>query len=150
VPAWTTPNSAVFINGKQVSASGSPGSYLALRRVWKAGDRVEFIVPMRLTTEPLRDDPQERAFLYGPIVLAGQFPWGEIASEFEHTQGPELGELPPLRVPDLIARGEKPEDWIRPVSGKPLHFRTTGQSEGVTLKPLNQSWDRFAVYWTFA
>lgn len=150
VPAWTTPNSAVFINGKQVSASGSPGSYLALRRVWKAGDRVEFIVPMRLTTEPVRDDPQERAFLYGPIVLAGQFPWGEIASEFEHTQGPELGELPPLRVPDLIARGEKPEDWIRPVSGKPLHFRTTGQSEGVTLKPLNQSWDRFAVYWTFA
>jgi DUF1680 family protein len=148
VPAWTTPDCVVFINGKQVSASGSPGSYLALRRVWKSGDRIEFIVPMRLTAEPLHDDPTKQAFLYGPIVLAGQFPRGEIPFDFEHTQGPELSELPSFNVPDLKARGEKPEDWIRPISGKPLHFRTAGQPLDVTLKPLNQSWDRFAVYWT--
>jgi hypothetical protein len=148
VPAWTTPDGVVFINGRQVSASGSPGSYLALRRVWKSGDRIEFIVPMRLTAEPLRDDTEKQAFLYGPIVLAGQFPRGEIPTDFEHTQGPELSELPLFKAPDLKARGDKLQDWIHPISGKPLHFTTAGQSQDVTLKPLNQSWDRFAVYWT--
>ncbi len=148
VPCWTTPDCAVLINGKQVEVVALPGSYLSTRRSWNAGDRVEFIVPMRLNAEPLRDDPTKQAFLYGPIVLAGQFPRGEIPFEFEHTQGPELGELPPFRVPDLKARGEKLEDWIQPISGEPLHFCTTGQSEELTLKPLNQSWDRFTVYWT--
>jgi len=148
VPAWTTTDCVAFINGKQVSASASPGSYLALRRVWKAGDRVEFILPMRLTVESLRDDPTSQAFLYGPIVLAGQFPRGEIPFDFEHTQGPELNEVASTRVPDLKPHGEKLQDWIQPISGKPLHFRTTGQSQDLTLKPLNQSWDRFAVYWT--
>jgi len=148
VPSWTTPDCVVFINGNQISTSGSPGSYLALRRIWNAGDRVEFSVPMRLTSEPLRDDPARQAFLYGPIVLAGQFPRGEIPFQFEHTQGPELSELPSFKIPDLQACGRTLEDWIRPITGKPLHFTTAGQSQNVTLKPLNQSWDRFAVYWT--
>jgi hypothetical protein len=103
---------------------------------------------MRLTAEPLHDDPKMQAFLYGPIVLAGQFPRGEIPFEFEHTQGPELNELPPFKAPHLRALGGKVQDWIQPISGKPLHFTTSGQTQDVTLKPLNQSWDRFAVYWT--
>ncbi len=148
MPSWTAPGYAVLINGKQVDAASSPGSYLAIRRSWKSGDRVEFIVPMRLTAEPLRDDPVKQAFLYGPIVLAGQFPRGEIPFEFEHTQGPELGELSPFKAPDLKTRGAKPEDWIQPISAMPLHFRTTGQSQNVILKPLNESRDRFVVYWT--
>jgi DUF1680 family protein len=121
-----------------------------LRRVWKAGDRVEFIVPMQLTAEPLRDDPAKQAFLYGPIVLAGQFPRGEIPFDFEHTQGPEFSELPKFNVPNLKALGHELQDWIHPIAGKPLHFATAGQPQDVTLKPLNQSWDRFAVYWTVA
>jgi DUF1680 family protein len=148
VPDWTTPDCVVFINGQQVSASGAPGSYLGLRRVWNAGDRVEFIVPMRLTAEPLHDDPTKQAFLYGPIVLAGQLPRGEIPFDFEHTQGPELSELPSLNVPSLKSRGDNLQDWIQPISGMPLHFTIAGQSQEVVLKPLNQSWERFAVYWT--
>jgi uncharacterized protein len=148
VPAWTTSENAVLINGAPVPASGSPGSYLAIHRIWKAGDRIEFIVPMRLTVEPLRDDPMKQAFLYGPIVLAGQFPRGDIPIEFEHTQGPELAEVSPLAIPDLKAQGTGPEDWIQPEPGMPLHFRTIGQRQDVVLKPLNQSWDRFAVYWS--
>jgi hypothetical protein len=150
VPRWTTSDCAVVINGKPSPVAGSPGSYLALRRIWKAGDRIEFIVPMRLTTEPLRDDPTKQAFLYGPIVLAGQFPRGEIPFDFEHTQGPELTEVPAIDIPNLKSQGANPEDWIRPVPGKPLQFRTTGQLQDVVLKPLNQSWDRFTVYWTVA
>jgi DUF1680 family protein len=148
IPSWTTSECTVLINGRPEAVVGSPGSYLAIRRVWKVGDRVEFIVPMRLTVKPLRDDITKQAFLYGPIVLAGQFPLGEIPFEFEHTQAPELAEGPSLKVPDLKASGDEPSDWIRPIPGQALNFRATGQVEEVALKPLNQSWDRFAVYWT--
>jgi hypothetical protein len=51
-------------------------------------------------------------------------------------------------VPQLKAGGADPAAWIKPVAGEALTFRTGG--EEVTLKPLNQSWQRFAVYWTVA
>jgi hypothetical protein len=103
---------------------------------------------MRLTVEPLRDDPTQQAFLYGPLVLAGQFPLGQIDYDLLHNQGPEIQELPPMSVPALTAKGAQPDSWIKPVPGEPLTFRTIEQAENVTLKPLNQSWERFAVYWT--
>jgi DUF1680 family protein len=147
IPAWTTEGNLISLNGKPLDVAGTPGSYLAIRRKWKVGDRVEFVMPMRLTAEPLRDDATQQAFLYGPLVLAGQFPRGEIDFDLEHNQGPELQEAPPIDVPSLRSRGPV-EEWIRPVSGQAMVFQTIGQEQNVTLKPLNQSWDRFAVYWT--
>jgi DUF1680 family protein len=148
IPAWTTPENFVTMNGRRLDVSGTPGSYLSIRRTWSAGDRVELVLPMRLTTEPLRDDPTQRAFLYGPLVLAGQFPRGQIDFDLRHNQGPEIQELPPMKVPTLTAKGAQLSNWIRPLPGAPLTFRTVGQTDDVTLKPLNQSWERFAVYWT--
>ena len=148
IPAWTTAENSVAINGKRLEAAGTPGSYLTLTRVWKAGDRVELTVPMRLTAEPLADDRTQQAFLYGPLVLAGQFPSAGLAEDLEHHQGPEVQEAPALEVPALKGAGADPAAWIKPVPGEALTFRTTGQEHDVTLKPLNQSWQRFAVYWT--
>jgi uncharacterized protein len=148
IPAWTTVENSVAINGKRLEASGTPGSYLALTRVWKAGDRVELTMPMRLAAEPLADDRTQQAFLYGPLVLAGQFPKAGLAEDLEHHQGPEIQEAPALDVPSLKATGADPATWIKPVPGEALTFRTTGQARDVTLKPLNQSWQRFAVYWS--
>jgi DUF1680 family protein len=150
IPAWTTAANSVAINGKPLDVAGTPGSYLTLTRAWKAGDRVEFTMPMRLAAEPLADDPAQQAFLYGPLVLAGQFPKGRLGDALEHNQGPELEDAPAVDVPALVAKGAEPEDWIRPVPGQPLTFRVTGQARELTLKPLNQSWERFAVYWTVA
>lgn len=147
VPAWTSAENAVLLNGERLPVAGTPGSYLAIRRAWKAGDRVEFVMPMRLTAEPLHDDPTLQAFLYGPIVLAGQFPRGEIPAKYQHEQGPELDKASLVEVPALAAKGAQPADWIHPVQGEALHFRTTGQAQDVSLKPFNESWDRFAVYW---
>jgi len=146
IPAWTTAENSVAINGKRLEANGTPGSYLALTRVWKTGDRVELTMPMRLTAEPLADDRTQQAFLYGPLVLAGQFPKSGLAEDLEHRQGAEILEAPALEVSPLKATGADPAAWIKPVPGEALTFRTVGQ--GVTLKPLNQSWRRFAVYWT--
>jgi DUF1680 family protein len=146
IPAWTTAENFVAINGKRLEAAGTPGSYLTLTRVWKAGDRVELTMPMRLTAEPLADDRAQQAFLYGPLVLAGQFPKTGLAEDLEHHQGPEIQEAPALEVPPLKSEGADPATWIKPVPGEALTFRSIGQE--LTLKPLNQSWQRFAVYWT--
>jgi len=147
IPAWTTESNAVSINGKALDVAGTPGSYMAIRRKWKTGDKVELTMPMRLTVEPLRDDATQQAFLYGPLVLAGQFPRGQIDFDLEHNQGPELQEAPAIDVPALRAKGPV-ERWIHPVAGQPMVFETVGQERDVTLQPLNQSWDRFAVYWS--
>lgn len=148
IPSWTTADNAVKLNGRKLEVSGTPGSYLTLRRSWKAGDKVELVLPMRLTAEPLADDPAQQAFLFGPIVLAGQFPSGTIPSDLLHNQGPELEELPPFVLPPLQAKGRSPAEWIHPIPGQSLSFRTAGQVQDITLKPLYRSWDRFSVYFT--
>lgn len=147
IPSWTTNESSLLINKRRVAVAGEPSSYLAIRRAWRDGDQVEVTMPMRLTAEPLSDDSTQQAFLYGPIVLAGQFPRTGIADDLMHNQGPESEELPPFHLPILNASSANPAEWIRPIPGHPLHFRTTGQTEDVMLKPFSQSWDRFVVYW---
>ena len=148
IPAWTTAENTVFLNGRRLETRGTPGSYLALSRIWKSGDTVELVLPMRITVEPLADDPTQQAFLYGPLVLAGQFPMIGLADDLDHSQGPDLSKAPSVEVPALRASDANPAAWIKSVPGQPLTFRTTGQAANVTLKPLNQSWQRFAVYWT--
>jgi hypothetical protein len=148
IPSWTSEENSVSINGQKLAVAGTPGSYLNLKRKWKAGDHVELTVPMQLTAEPLQDDPTQQAFLYGPVVLAGQFPLGDLSNDLLHkNQGPEVKESP-INVPALSAKGSSLAEWIQPVAGRPLTFRITGQAKDVTLRPLNQSWERFAVYWT--
>jgi len=70
VPIWAD-GSSVKLNGKALEATAEPGSYLTIHRTWKAGDRVEMTLPMKVAVEAMPDDPTEQAFLYGPLVLAG-------------------------------------------------------------------------------
>lgn len=149
IPGWTTSDNVVLLNGRKLETAGTPGSYFAIRRSWKVGDKVELIVPFRLTAQPLPDDPAQQAFLYGPLVLAGQFPLGEIDSHLRHNQGPEIQELGPFTAPTLLANGESPDAFIKRVPGQPLAFRASAQNgDTIVLKPINESWERFAVYFT--
>ena len=149
LPAWTTDAAALKLNGKSVEVLGSPGGYLKINRVWQKGDRVELSLPMHITAEGVRDDPTVQAFLYGPVVLAGQFPKDGLSSDLLHkNQGPEIWAAPDLQIPAMNSGGKPVAEWIVPVPGKPLTFETVGQEQNVTLRPLNESWDRFAVYWT--
>ena len=63
IPAWLKSAPTVKVNGRALEASASPGSYLALRRTWKTGDRGEMELPMHLSVEPMPDDPKVQAFL---------------------------------------------------------------------------------------
>ena len=153
VPAWTTEEARVLVNGRaldfapQLGIAPQPGTYVNLTRVWAVGDHVELEMPMRLTREVLGDDPSMQAFLYGPVVLAGQFPKGELSFDLLHkNEEPKVKEAP-LAVPALAEKGNKLEQWIVPVEGQSMTFRTKGTGgEQVRLKPLNESWQRFAVY----
>ena len=62
----------VAVNGKKVAVKQKPGSYIAITRLWKDGDRITADYPMRLRVETTPDNPQKGALVYGPVVLAGE------------------------------------------------------------------------------
>lgn len=117
VPFWATQGVRVRINDQPVEVEARPVSYLTLDQTWNDGDKVEITMPMSLTACPMPDDPELVAFLYGPLTLAGL------------TENPDAY---------FVGDAKDPAAWIRPVEGRPLTFRTTGQPEDMTFIPLNQ------------
>jgi uncharacterized protein len=165
IPGWLQRAPSVKLNGKVLDASAAPGSYLVVKRTWKAGDRIEMELPMHLHVQAMPDDPALQAFLYGPLVLAGDL-GGEGLTE-AHIIGPNLRvgapnteqfgsplgptnttpPVPEIEIPTFRASGPDPSSWIKPADG-PLMFRTTRQKKDVTLVPLNTLFDRrYSVYW---
>jgi DUF1680 family protein len=141
VPAWLRTPPTVKLNGKPLDASAAPGSYLALSRTWKTGDRIEMELPMHLSVEATPDDPHTQAFLYGPIVLAGDL-GGEGLTEdmIIGRQGPRSG----VEAPTLKPSGEL-SSWIKPDG--PMKFR----ANNATMVPLNSIFGkRYVVYWNVA
>jgi uncharacterized protein len=162
IPSWTKA-ARVKLNGRALEASAEPGNYLTLDRTWKTGDRIEMEMPMHLSVEAMPDDPKIQAFLYGPLVLAGDL--GDEGLSERLIIGPSAPSLyrqprpdappqalnrpmaPPLEIPTFHAAGEDPSSWIKP-GDKPLTFRTTGQTRDITLLPINKLFDRrYSVYW---
>src|SRR6185503_11277977 len=106
-----------------------------------------------LHAEAMPDDPTMQAFLYGPLVLAGDL-GGQGLTE-AHIVGPNLRvgmagveqsgsplaasnttpPIAPVPIPTFKASGEL-SSWIKP-GDKALTFRTSGQKDNVTLVPLN-------------
>jgi uncharacterized protein len=163
IPSWLQTSPVVKINGRALEASASPGSYLTIRRPWKAGDRIELEMPMHLGVSAMPDDPHLQAFTYGPIVLAGDL--GAEGLNEKLITGPNAPRIrrpgfappanrpnatppaPPIEIPSFRASGDPPS-WIRPADA-PLTFRTTGQTKDVTLAPISSIFDRrYSVYWT--
>lgn len=146
VPPWTSRDMAISINGEPVEGVAAPGSYFSIKRVWKRGDRIEVYLPMKLRLEAILDSPIWKAICYGPIILAGQFPATGLTDELLHkNQGPEVAKCP-LNVPSIRGDDAALLAKIKP-AGSPLTFLLEASGQTVTLKPLYQSWERFAVYW---
>ncbi len=165
IPGWLRASPTVKMNGRVLDASAAPGSYLTLRRAWRAGDKVEIELPMHLHVEAMPDDRRQQAFLFGPLVLAGDL--GNDGLTEAHIVGPNLRvgapnveqngsplaavnrtpPIPDVDIPTFRAPSDEPASWIKPAD-KPQVFRTTGQKKDVTLVPLNSLFDRrYAVYW---
>ncbi len=70
IPAWATPNPILSVNGKRVTDSVQPGTFAAIRRTWRDGDRLELELPMPLRLEPVDVEHADQvALLRGPLVL---------------------------------------------------------------------------------
>ena len=84
-PLWAA-GMELTLNGRSIAVRSDPGSYFALERAWRSGDVVTVRFPMSLHMEAMPDDPAVVAFLYGPIVLAGDL--GKEGMEGRrHTRG---------------------------------------------------------------
>jgi DUF1680 family protein len=69
IPAWAGPDPILSVNGQRV-ADVKPGTFAALQRTWKDGDRVELELPMPLRLEAVdANRPDQVALLRGPLVL---------------------------------------------------------------------------------
>lgn len=152
VPYWADGGTA-SLNGNKLEGFAAPGSYFVLDRSWKDGDRVEVTLPMRLHIAAMPDDSSIQAVMYGPLVLAGRLGTAGLTKDTlraEPTKPRTVPEykLDPIAVPPIVATSADPATWLKPVAGRPLEFRTTGQAIDRTLIPLNRVFDeRYAVYW---
>ena len=70
-PSWAT-KMDIKVNGKKVKAVKGADGYVAISRLWKAGDQVEVQFGMQLREEATKDDASKVALVYGPIVMAGK------------------------------------------------------------------------------
>jgi hypothetical protein len=152
VPAWAGGANAATLNGRALEGFAAPGGYYVLDRTWREGDRVQVRFPMRLYAHPMPDDPSLQALMYGPLVLAGR-----MGTDGLTAANLRAGPTPPTRVPEynqepvspptFVVPGDDPSDWVQP-TGRPLEFRTVGQSSDVTLVPFYRLFDeRYGIYW---
>lgn len=70
-PSWAT-KMDVKVNGKKVKSVKGTNGYVAISRLWKAGDKIEVQLGMQLREEATKDDASKVALVYGPIVMAGK------------------------------------------------------------------------------
>jgi DUF1680 family protein len=150
---WAPQGGSAELNGRTLDAFAAPSSYLVLYRTWRDGDRVKVTLPMGLHVCAMPDDPTVQAFMYGPLVLAGRLGTAGLTPDTLRAAPTRPRAIPeyrsePVAVAPLKAGGDDPSSWIRPVAGKPLEFRTTGQERDVTLVPFNRVLDeRYGIYW---
>jgi DUF1680 family protein len=106
---------------------------------------------MAVRTEAMPDNPDKVAFLYGPVVLAGDLGPAPRSDTVPYAQRQDANlAARPVAVPVLV-RGDQPLEAsvVRTIGGS-LEFRTAGlgRPRDVALRPFWEiSFDRYNVYW---
>lgn len=155
IPAWAVDGGSVSLNGKELSAFSSPGSYLKIDRTWADGDRLDVKLPMRLHTEALPGDPTQQAVLCGPLVLAGRLGQDGLTEQMQYDVNHGETQLAPNGAPRGTMKADiksltdvRTAAWVEPVPNQPLTYRTVGTPSPTTLIPLHRIFgERYGVYW---
>ena len=114
VPSWATGDMEILVNGS-AAASGIPGSYVSVKRIWEDGDEVAFALPLGFSTtqytgfDQIEGNLDRHALLYGPLVMALT---GDLTG--------------PGSIPRIDADAEGLVDLLEPVAGSPLVFDVRG------------------------
>ena len=114
LPAWCDAPRVRHDEGDSVPAVRAPDGYLHLRRRWRAGDRVELTLPMRLRLEATPDDPSVVALLRGPLVLAADL--GPATAPFA---GPEPALVGDDLLGSIVALDEAAAKYVTRGIGRP-------------------------------
>lgn len=156
-PGWVSEGAfKITVNGKEVSYSARPSSYICIERKWKQGDVIQIMLPMHNHTEHMPNVPEYIAFFHGPILLgartgtedlkglvADDGRWGQYAGG-EYLP---VDKAPILITDDIQNIGSK----LEPVEGKPLNFKLNVKMINpmdLTLEPFSQIHDaRYMMYW---
>jgi DUF1680 family protein len=153
-PGWATSGAILKINGKRINVRQAPGSYITLNRKWDVGDKIEITFPMSLKLEPTPDNPNVAAVLYGPVVLAGKMgtvgmqkpaPYHDPKDPYQYYD--YNYHIPADLVHSLNTKNESITDLLKPVTGEPLTFATTGTKPIIMVPYYNLHRERYVVYW---
>jgi uncharacterized protein len=157
-PEWVVENGySITVNGKKVALTQKPGSYVAVNRIWKNGDRVVVEIPMKIVSEKLPDQSNYVAFLKGPIVLAAKTDASEMkglfADDSRMGHSPSGRQIPLNEMPKLVASNQDLAKFVKPVSGKNSTYTIADliyQNKFKTLElipfySLHES--RYVIYW---
>ena len=138
-PWWMKADWKIKVNGKQVQPVAGANGYYVLNRRWKNGDKLELEMPMQLYTESMPDNPNRIAFLYGPLVLAGQL-------------GDKMPD-PVYGTPVLLSAERRAEQLVQTQDLSTLRFQIRTE----VAKPLAPSLipfylsnkEYYSVYWDY-
>lgn len=130
--------------------------FVCIKRKWKKGDQIKISMPMHANIKPMINVPQYVAIMYGPILLGMKTGTEDICgliaddSRFgQYAGGKKLAlDEAPILLPkhlDDIAKN------LKPVPGKPLHFKLATRMENAIdgeLQPFFEIHDsRYMMYW---
>lgn len=137
-PWWAKQGMTVKVNGKAVKDAKEENGYLVINRKWNNLDKIDVNFPMALYSEPMPDNPNRIALLYGPVVLAGQL--GDTMPD------------PVYGTPVLLTDNHDVNSWAKQNGSNPLVFnlKNVGKPFDVTLQPFYATYNRYYnVYWDY-
>jgi len=156
-PVWVSKGALkITVNGKEVSCTAAPSSYVSIDRKWKKGDVVQITLPMHNTIEHLPNVPEYIAIMHGPVLLGAKTGTedlkGLIADDGRWGQNASGDYLPVDKAPILIDDNiEMIADKLVPVKDKSLNFTLNvkmGNPAELTLEPFYKIHDaRYMMYW---
>lgn len=149
-PKWAGAEFAPNVNGKPAGRS-QPGSYLKIKRKWRTGDVISAKLVLQLSVEPMRDDPSWKAFLYGPLVLAGLLGWEDVPATAPYAARDQLQyrAVPDPPVPSLAMAGDDVNRCLTQTGALEFSARTSESKTAIRFVPLlSVTHDRYSIYWT--
>jgi hypothetical protein len=153
IPYWVVKGLEVKVNGVVVKDVPLAGTFLTIDRKWNNGDRIDVKLPMGLHLSRMPDNFNMAAIMYGPIVLAGEMGDKGMTKAMKDGFGEGAYEMfkdgASWKTPVLVTKDSVLSNWIKPVEGQALRFKTAGagKPDDVNLMPLYQLYgERYAVY----
>ncbi len=150
-PSWARSGAHLFLNGRREPVTATPGSYITIDRKWNPGEKVLVSFPMSLTMEAMPDDPSIVAFLYGPLVLAGDLGKEGLDADKRHGPvAPQMDKTSTIEIPVFRCDAKEVLSRLVRAPGGRTSFRTAGPGVpgDILLMPFYKVVEpRYTVYW---